>query len=85
MDIVRCSPLGTSAGPDDSVLTDFDFFRLHHTAYYHLGRGFYTGAGLYYDNHINIGPDADDDDDAANAEWADVTVRAVQRSPRTPA
>ncbi len=29
-------PLGTSADTDDSVLTDFDFFRLHHTAYYQL-------------------------------------------------
>ena len=29
-------PLGTSADTSDSVLTDFDFFRLHHTAYYQL-------------------------------------------------
>ena len=63
-------PLGTSTGPDDGVLTDFDFFRLHHTAYYHLGRGVYAGAGLYYDNHINIGPHTDEDDESASAEWA---------------
>src|SRR5688572_21908148 len=64
--------LGTSAESGDSVLGDFDFFRLHHTAYYHLGRGFYAGAGLYYDNHINIGPhDAEDDDDVADAEWSE--------------
>ena len=63
-------PLGTSAETGDSVLADFDFFRLHHTAYYHLGRGFYAGAGLYYDNHINIGPHAEDDDEAVDAEWA---------------
>ena len=67
---LEAPPLGTSAGPDDSVLTDFDFFRLHHTAYYHLGRGVYAGGGLHYDNHVNIGPHADEDDEAANAEWA---------------
>lgn len=63
-------PLGTSAESGDSVLADFDFFRLHHTAYYHLGRGLYAGAGFYYDNHVNIGPHTDDDadDDAATAE-----------------
>ena len=63
-------PLGTSADTGDSVLADFDFFRLHHTAYYHLGRGFYAGAGLYYDNHTNIGPHAEDEDEATDAEWA---------------
>ena len=48
--------LGTSADTSDGVLADFDFFRLHHTAYYQLWRGLFAGAGLYYDNHINIGP-----------------------------
>jgi len=66
-------PLGASADTSDSVLGDFDFFRLHHTAYYHLGRGFYAGAGLYYDNHTNVGPHFGDDDaeDEAAAEWAE--------------
>ena len=62
--------LGTSADAGDSVESDFDFFRLHHTAYYHLGRGFYAGAGLYYDNHTNIGPHDEDDEGEAAAEWA---------------
>lgn len=63
-------PLGTSAESSDSAIGDFDFFRLHHTAYYHLGRGLYAGGGLYYDNHINIGPQGEDVDEAADAEWA---------------
>jgi outer membrane protein assembly factor BamA len=61
--------LGTSANSDDSMLADFDFLRLHHTAYYHLGRGFYAGGGIYFDNHINIGPHVDDDDEQPDAEW----------------
>ena len=35
---------------------DFDFFRLHHTAYYRLRPALYAGAGLYFDNHTNVGP-----------------------------
>ena len=62
-------PLGTSANTEDSVLTNFDFFRLHHTGYYQLRRGLYAGAGFYFDNHINIGPREDDAD--ADAEWAE--------------
>ncbi len=61
--------LGTSADTSDGVLADFDFFRLHHTAYYQLRPGLYAGAGLYYDNHINIGP-RDSEDAAAQDEWA---------------
>ncbi len=76
--------LGTSADTGDSVLADFDFFRLHHTLFYNLGRGFYAGAGLYYDNHINIAPH-DADDDAANSRVERVTVRRVQHRPRTAA
>jgi hypothetical protein len=62
--------LGTSAGPDDNVLADFDFFRLHHTAYYQLRPGLYAGAGFYFDNHINIGPQHDDDEDV-RSEWSE--------------
>ena len=61
--------LGTSADTSDGVLADFDFFRLHHTAYYQLRPGLYAGAGLYYDNHINIGP-RDSEDAGAQDEWA---------------
>ena len=60
--------LGTSADTSDGALADFDFFRLHHTAYFQLRAGLYAGAGLYFDNHINIGPDAEDAD--AQLEWA---------------
>jgi hypothetical protein len=66
---LETGPLGTSANTEDSVLTNFDFFRLHHTGYYQLRRGLYAGAGFYFDNHINIGPPEDDAD--ANAEWAE--------------
>jgi len=55
--------LGTGAVSDDSVIADFDFFRLHHTAYYQVAGDFYAGAGIYYDDHRNIGPLTDDDDD----------------------
>lgn len=65
-------PLGTSANSHDSVLADFDFFRLHHTAYYQLRPGLYAGAGFYFDNHVNIGPRKTDDadDGSVDAEWA---------------
>jgi outer membrane protein assembly factor BamA len=65
---LETTPLGTSATSDDRVVTDFDFFRLHHTAYYQLGRGFYAGGGFYYDNHTNIGPH---EGEGADAEWAE--------------
>jgi len=65
---LETAPLGTSATSAESVTTDFDFFRLHHTAHYQLRRGLYAGAGFYFDNHINIGPHADDE--GAEAEWA---------------
>lgn len=61
--------LGTSADTSDGVLANFDFFRLHHTAYYQLRPGLYAGGGLYFDTHINIGPD-DPDDPEALLEWA---------------
>ena len=61
-------PLGTNAETDDSVLADFDFFRLHHTAYYQLRPGLYAGGGFYFDNHINIGP-REDDDETDVADW----------------
>jgi hypothetical protein len=60
--------LGTSADPSEAVVADFDFFRLHHTAYYQLRPGLYAGAGLYFDTHVNIGPHEADDAEA-QLEW----------------
>ena len=59
--------LGTSADTSDSgVQSNFDFFRLHQTAYYRLRPGLFVGAGLYFDNHTNVGPSDDDE-----AGWAE--------------
>jgi outer membrane protein assembly factor BamA len=57
--------LGTSADTRTGVDASFDFFRLHHTAYYRLRPALFAGAGLYFDNHINVGPREEGD-----AEWA---------------
>jgi outer membrane protein assembly factor BamA len=62
--------LGTSADQRDDVAADFDFFRLHHTAYYQLRPGLYAGGGFYFDTHVNIGPQHTDDEDA-QAEWSE--------------
>jgi hypothetical protein len=56
--------LGTSADTRTGVDASFDFFRLHHTAYYRLRGGLFAGAGLYFDNHINVGPR-----EGAEADW----------------
>ena len=53
LETIRSAPAPTPATP---CPTDFDFFRLHHTAYYHLRPWLYAGGGLYFDNHINVGP-----------------------------
>ena len=53
--------LGTSADTRTGVHADFDFFRLHHTAYYRLRPGLFAGGGLYFDNHTNVGPDEGED------------------------
>ena len=74
----RPTPLGTSADTSDGVLADFDFFRLHHTAYYQLRPGLYAGAGLYFDNHINIGPR--DDDERRAGRVGGVALRRIQRA-----
>jgi outer membrane protein assembly factor BamA len=58
--------LGTSADTRTGVLAKFDFFRLHHTAFYRLRPNLFAGAGLFYDNHTSVKPDDD-----AEAEWAD--------------
>ncbi len=63
---LETNELGTSADTRTSVGARFDFFRLHHTAYYRLGPGLHAGAGLYFDNHTNIRPSEGED-----AGWAD--------------
>jgi len=56
--------LGASADTTVGVVAGFDFFRLHHTAYYRLGPALYAGAGLYFDNHTGVGPR-----EGEEAEW----------------
>ena len=53
--------LGTSADTRDGTETNYDFFRLHHTLYYRLRPNLFAGGGLYFDNHINVGPSEDDE------------------------
>ena len=48
--------LGTSADTTDGTVADFNFFRVHNTAYHQLRAGLYAGAGLYFDNHTGVGP-----------------------------
>jgi hypothetical protein len=48
--------LGTSADTRTGIVADFDFFRFHHTAFYQLRPSLYAGAGLYFDDHTNVGP-----------------------------
>jgi outer membrane protein assembly factor BamA len=48
--------LGTSADTRTGIVADFDFFRFHHTAFYQLRPALYAGAGLYFDDHTNVGP-----------------------------
>ena len=69
--------LGTSADTSVGIVADFDFFRLHHTAYYRLRPALYAGAGLYFDNHTSVGPD-----EGEEAAVDRVPVRDIQRSPR---
>jgi outer membrane protein assembly factor BamA len=57
--------LGTSADTRTGVDADFDFFRLHHTVYYQLRPRLFAGAGLYFDDHTNIGPK-----EGAEETWA---------------
>jgi Omp85 superfamily domain len=63
---LEISDLGTSADTRAGVQANYDFFRLYHTAYYRLLPGLFAGAGLYFDNHINVGPD-----EGSEGEWAE--------------
>ena len=58
---LETNPLGTSADTSDSIQTGFDFFRLHHTAYYRLRPSLFAGGGLYFDTHTSVGPHDDED------------------------
>jgi outer membrane protein assembly factor BamA len=57
---LETNPLGTSADTRDPIRTDFDFFRLHHSAYYRLGPALFAGGGLYFDTHTSVGPSGDE-------------------------
>jgi len=48
--------LGTSADSRTSVGADFNFFRLYQTMYYRVRPSLFVGAGLYFDNHTDVGP-----------------------------
>ena len=50
--------LGTSADTRTGVQADFNFFRLYQTSYYRLRPGLYAGAGMYFDNHTDVGPNS---------------------------
>ena len=63
---LETNALGTSADTRAGVQADYDFFRLYHTAYYRLRPGLFAGAGLYFDTHMNVGPN-----EGAEAEWAE--------------
>ena len=64
---LETNPLGTSADTSDSIQTGFDFFRLHHTAYYRLRPSLFAGGGLYFDTHRSVGPH----DDEETIAWQD--------------
>jgi outer membrane protein assembly factor BamA len=66
---LETSSLGTSADTRDGVDADYDFFRLHHTAYYELNPSLFAGGGLYYDNHINVGPHEGEEDRWASSPY----------------
>ena len=71
--------LGTSADTRSGVEADFDFFRLHQTAYYQLRPALFAGAGLYFDNHTNVGPP--DGEEPGWAESPYVTYSEVHGLP----
>jgi hypothetical protein len=48
--------LGTSADTTAGVEADFDFFRVHQISYFRLNPAWFVGAGLYFDNHVDVNP-----------------------------
>lgn len=57
---LETNSLGTSADTRDSMQTSFDFFRLHHSAYYRVRPSLFAGGGLYFDTHRSVGPGDDE-------------------------
>ena len=53
--------LGASADTQLGVQANFDFFRIYQTSFYRLRPNLYAGAGLYFDNHTDVGPRAGDE------------------------
>ena len=75
---LETNPLGTSADTRDPIQTGFDFFRLHHAAYYELRPSLFAGGGFYFDTHTSVGPQ---DDEAAWQESAYVTYSEAHGLP----
>jgi Omp85 superfamily domain len=75
---LETNPLGTSADTRDSIQTGFDFFRLHHSAFYRLRPSLFAGGGLYYDTHTRVGPQ---DDEAGWQQSAYVTYSEAHGLP----
>jgi len=53
---LETNSLGASVDTRDGVVTDYNFFRLHHTAYYRVAGSLFAGGGLFFDNHTAIEP-----------------------------
>ena len=77
---LETNALGTGADTRDSIQTRFDFFRLHHTAYFRLRPSLFAGGGLYFDTHTSVGPH-DDEDALAWQESAYVTYSEARGLP----
>jgi outer membrane protein assembly factor BamA len=79
---LETNALGTSAETEDSIQTGFDFFRLHHTAYYRLRPSLFAGGGLYFDTHTSAGPHDDDDavawQDSAYVQYSDANGLPIE-------
>ena len=75
---LETNPLGTSADTADSIQTGFDFFRLHHSAYYRVRPSLFAGGGVYFDTHTSVGPH---DDEAAWQQSAYVTYSEAHGLP----
>src|SRR4030095_2861309 len=75
---LETNQLGTSADTTDSIQTGFDFFRLHHSAYYRVRPSLFAGGGLYFDTHTSVGPH---DDEAAWQQSAYVTYSEAHGLP----
>lgn len=58
--------LGASADTTRPIKTDFDFIRLHQTAYLRVRSSLFAGGGVYFDRHTNVGPAK-----GAETGWAD--------------